>query len=227
MNDTMSRTGTSESLRHYSGADRMLIGLQQRLAGLTRPASKIPPSPPSPGGDLPTTTLTDAERRHAAGLMRVNHAGEVAAQALYHGQALASRDPAIREHLLHAADEERAHLQWCEQRLNELGAKPSVLQPLWYAGSFVMGAAAGIAGDRWSLGFVEETEKQVAEHLDDHLQRLPADDMRSRAVIHAMRSDEQRHGREARDLGGKPLPSPVRRLMHQVAGVMKAAAYRF
>ena len=138
----MSRTGTSESLRHYSGADRMLIGLQQRLAGLTRPASKIPPSPPSPGGDLPTTTLTDAERRHAAGLMRVNHAGEVAAQALYHGQALASRDPAIREHLLHAADEERAHLQWCEQRLNELGAKPSVLQPLWYAGSFVMGAAA-------------------------------------------------------------------------------------
>jgi ubiquinone biosynthesis monooxygenase Coq7 len=210
--------------REYSAADRLLMGLQQRLAGFNRPPAKVPA--PSPARAAAAVELADADRRHAAGLMRVNHAGEVAAQALYHGQALASRAPAVREHLLQAADEERAHLQWCEQRLAELGEKPSVLQPLWYAGSFAMGAAAGLAGDRWSLGFVEETEKQVADHLEDHLQRLPADDARSRAVVEAMRNDEQRHGREARDLGGRPLPAPVRGLMRRVAAVMKLAAYR-
>jgi ubiquinone biosynthesis monooxygenase Coq7 len=211
--------------RDYSAADRLLIGLQQRLSGFNR---QTPPATPSPAHRLVAdAALPDAERRHAAGLMRVNHAGEVAAQALYKGQALASRDPAVRGHLLEAADEERAHLQWCEQRLAELGEKPSLLQPLWYAGSFAMGAAAGLAGDRWSLGFVEETEKQVAEHLEDHLQRLPAEDARSRAVVEAMRADEQRHGQEARQLGGRPLPAPVRGLMRRIAGVMKAAAYRF
>jgi len=216
----------SRNPRHYSAADRLLIGLQQRLSGLSRPAARSPPIAPSPAHSAPPVELADAERRHAAGLMRVNHAGEVAAQALYHGQALASRDATVREHLLRAADEERAHLQWCEQRLTELGEKPSLLQPLWYAGSFAMGAAAGLAGDRWSLGFVEETEKQVAQHLDEHLQRLPAADVRSRAVVEAMRDDEQRHGREARDLGGRPLPAPVRKLMQRIAGVMKTAAYR-
>lgn len=212
--------------REYSAADRLLIGLQQRLSGFNRSPSASATIAPSPARSAPADELADAERRHAAGLMRVNHAGEVAAQALYHGQALASRDPAVREHLLHAADEERAHLQWCEQRLAELGEKPSVLQPLWYAGSFAMGAVAGMAGDRWSLGFVEETEKQVAEHLEDHLQKLPPDDARSRAVVEAMRADEQRHGQEARDLGGRPLPAPVRGLMKRVATVMKTAAYR-
>ncbi|MDB5970327.1 MAG: coq7 [Hydrocarboniphaga sp.] len=212
--------------RDYSSADRLLIGLQQRLAGFNRPASTAAIVAPSPARTAPPDELLDSERRHAAGLMRVNHAGEVSAQALYRGQALVSRDPAVREHLLHAADEERAHLQWCEQRLAELGEKPSLLQPLWYAGSFAMGAAAGIAGDRWSLGFVEETEKQVAEHLDEHLQRLPADDARSRAVVEAMRADEQRHGQQARDLGGRPLPPPVRGLMRRIASVMKQAAYR-
>lgn len=212
--------------REYSAADRLLIGLQQRLSGFNRSPSASATIATSPARGAPAAELADSERRHAAGLMRVNHAGEVAAQALYHGQALASRDPLVRAHLLHAADEERAHLQWCEQRLAELGEKPSLLQPLWYAGSFAMGAAAGIAGDRWSLGFVEETEKQVAEHLQEHLQKLPADDARSRAVIEAMRADEQRHGQEARDLGGRPLPAPVRALMKRVAAVMKTAAYR-
>lgn len=213
--------------RQYSSADRLLIGLQQRLAGFSRPTAMSPPPAPSPARSAAPVELDESDRRHAAGLMRINHAGEVAAQALYHGQALASRTAEVREHLLQAADEERAHLQWCEQRLAELGEKPSVLQPLWYAGSFAMGAAAGLAGDRWSLGFVEETEKQVAQHLEDHLQRLPADDARSRAVVEAMHRDEQRHGREARDLGGRPLPAPVRGLMRRVAAVMKLAAYRF
>lgn len=212
------------SNRQYSPADRLLIGFQQRLAGLARPSSAEPR--PSPADAAPDAELDANERRHAAGLMRINHAGEIAAQALYHGQALVSRDPDIREHLLEAADEERAHLQWCEQRLAELGDRPSLLQPLWYAGSFAIGAAAGLAGDRWSLGFVEETEKQVSEHLDEHLRKLPAQDERSRAVLQSMREDEQRHGQEAVQLGARPLPEPVRGVMRRVAALMKAAAYR-
>ena len=212
------------SNRQYSPADRLLIGFQQRLAGFARPSSPTPR--PSPADAAPDAELDAGERRHAAGLMRINHAGEIAAQALYHGQALVSRDPGIREHLLEAADEERAHLQWCEQRLAELGDRPSLLQPLWYAGSFAIGAAAGMAGDRWSLGFVEETEKQVSEHLDEHLRKLPAQDERSRAVLQTMREDEQRHGHEAAQLGARPLPAPVRGVMRRVAALMKAAAYR-
>ena len=169
----------------------------------------------------------DPLRREAANLMRVNHAGEVAAQGLYHGQALTARSAQTRQHLLEAAGEEQQHLQWCEQRLQELGDRPSRLRPLWYAGSVAMGAVAGLFGDRWSLGFVAETERQVAEHLDEHLQRLPAQDARSREILQAMRRDEQRHGTEAENLGGAPLPVPVRGLMRQIARVMKAGAYRF
>ncbi|WP_341920431.1 2-polyprenyl-3-methyl-6-methoxy-1,4-benzoquinone monooxygenase [Hydrocarboniphaga effusa] len=212
------------SSRQYSPADRLLIGFQQRFSGFARPGSVA--ARPSPADEAPDAELDANERRHAAGLMRINHAGEIAAQALYHGQALVSRDPTIRAHLLDAADEERAHLQWCEQRLAELGDRPSLLQPLWYAGSFAIGAAAGVAGDRWSLGFVEETEKQVSEHLDDHLRELPAQDERSRAVLQTMRADEQRHGQEAAQLGAQPLPAPVRGVMRRVAAFMKAAAYR-
>lgn len=211
--------------RDYSLTDRLLIGLHRRLAGAAGSTPRV--ASPSPAQQAGEAALDEAQRRHAAGLMRVNHAGEIAAQALYRGQALVSRDARIREHLLAAASEEYAHLRWCEERLAELGDRPSRLQPLWYAGSFAIGAAAGLAGDRWSLGFVEETEKQVAEHLGDHLQRLPPADARSRAVVSAMRADEQRHGRQARDLGGAELPRPVRGLMKRVAGLMKAAAYRF
>jgi ubiquinone biosynthesis monooxygenase Coq7 len=159
--------------------------------------------------------------------MRVNHAGEVSAQALYHGQALVSRDAALRGHLLKAADEERAHLQWCETRLQELGERSSRLSPFWYLGSFAIGAAAGIAGDRWNLGFVEETERQVVEHLDSHLQQLPQQDQRSRAIVEAMKDDEARHGAEAAAAGARSLPPPVKSLMRRIAGVMKFGAYRF
>lgn len=210
--------------RHYSPTDRLITGLARGLArwGQT-PAASGRANPATPSTDA---ELEDEERRHAAGLMRINHAGEVAAQALYQGQALVARDPRTREQLLAAAREEQDHLRWCEERLQELGDAPSRLQPLWYAGSFAIGAAAGLAGDRWSLGFIDETERQVSEHLGEHLQQLPESDQRSRAIIKAMRDDEDRHGREAREAGGRPLPAPVRGLMRQVAKVMKFGAYR-
>lgn len=189
--------------------------------------SQALPAPPSAAAAAKAEAgLSEAERRHAAGLMRVNHAGEVSAQALYHGQALTARNPQTRQHLLAAAQEEATHLRMCEQRLTELGEFPSKLQPLWHAGSYAIGALAGLAGDRWSLGFVEETEKQVAEHLDQHLQQLPAQDQRSREIVSQMRADEQRHGAEAKAAGARALPPPVRALMRGVAGIMKAGAYR-
>lgn len=205
--------------RDYTPADQLLMRLQRGIAALaphhaaTKPATE--------------TTLNTAQRRHAAGLMRVNHAGEVSAQALYHGQALTARNPKVREHLLKAADEEQQHLRWCEERLSELGESPSKLQPLWAAGSFAIGAVAGLAGDKWSLGFVAETEKQVSEHLQDHLQRLPEADQKSRDIVAAMNADETRHGNEAIEAGGYPLPRPVRELMKRAARVMKFGAYRF
>ncbi|MGQ0622421.1 MAG: 2-polyprenyl-3-methyl-6-methoxy-1,4-benzoquinone monooxygenase [Panacagrimonas sp.] len=210
----------SQHERHYSPSDRMLMRVGDGLGalfGAKAPAKAAPPAEP----------LAEPVRREAANLMRVNHAGEVAAQGLYHGQALTARNDDTRRHLLAAAAEEQSHLEWCEQRLSELGDGPSRLRPLWYGASFAMGAAAGLFGDRWSLGFVAETERQVSEHLDEHLQRLPAQDQKSREVLKAMRHDEQRHGREAEDRGGAPLPEPVRGLMRQVAKVMKEGAYRF
>lgn len=209
------------SERRYSPADRLLMGLGERLG------SVLGGKPGEAGRPAAETGLEDSSRREAAKLMRVNHAGEIAAQGLYHGQALTARDEDTRRHLLAAADEEQAHLEWCEQRLAELGDRPSRLRPLWYAGSYAMGAAAGLFGDRWSLGFVAETERQVSEHLDEHLERLPAEDRKSREVLQAMRHDEQRHGHEAERRGGAPLPEPVRGLMRQVAKIMKAGASRF
>lgn len=210
--------------RDYSPLDRLLVRAQRALEQAVPPASE--PARPNPAGGSADGALDDAARRHAAGLMRVNHAGEVAAQALYRGHALVAQSAEIKAHMLAAADEERDHLHWCEQRLAELGEKPSRLDPLWFAGSFAIGAAAGLAGDRWSLGFVEETEKQVAEHLSGHLEKLPEADTRSRAVIEAMRADEQRHGAEAAAAGAHPLPGPVRALMRAVARVMTRTAYR-
>jgi ubiquinone biosynthesis monooxygenase Coq7 len=157
--------------------------------------------------------------------MRVNHAGEIAAQALYHGQALVARSAATRELLLKSAREETDHLAWCETRLKELESRPSLLNPLWYAGSFAIGALTGLLGDRTSLGFVVETERQVEGHLDEHLARLPPDDDRSRAILEAMRNDEIAHGTNARAAGGAELPSPVRSLMRSTARVMTSTAY--
>jgi 3-demethoxyubiquinol 3-hydroxylase len=207
--------------RTLTPSDHLLAALGRGLAMLPRRAKPETAAPPATPADL-----DPAARAHVAGLMRVNHAGEIAAQALYHGQALVSRDARTRAHLLRAAQEEREHLELCAQRLRELGDAPSRLGPLWYAGSFAIGATAGLAGDQWSLGFVEETERQVSEHLSEHLERLPPDDARSRAILERMRSDEQRHGREAAEAGARPLPEPVRQLMRGVAAVMKFSAYR-
>lgn len=209
--------------REYSAADRLLMSFQQKLSRLTIPAA----NQTATAEITEDAPLDSSERRHAAGLMRVNHAGEVAAQGLYQGQALTARNPQVREHLLKAAEEEQAHLNWCEQRLSELGEKPSKLQPLWHAGSLAMGALAGLAGDKWSLGFVEETEKQVAEHLGTHLQKLPETDARSRDIVERMKRDEERHGQEAADAGAKTLPLPVRAAMRRIARVMTKTAYWF
>jgi ubiquinone biosynthesis monooxygenase Coq7 len=201
--------------------DPVIGALDRALRALFAPARGQRPVPGSPG----STELSEPERRHAAALMRVNHAGEVAAQALYHGQAFAARAGATHDLLEKAAQEETDHLAWCETRLAELGSRPSVLNPLWYAGSFALGLIAGTLGERASLGFVAETERQVEGHLDSHLASLPAADTRSRAIVEAMRSDEIAHGERALAGGGAALPTPVRTLMRYASGVMTGTAY--
>jgi len=173
----------------------------------------------------PESGLNEAEKRHSAGLMRVNHAGEVAAQGLYRGQSILSRSRTTREFMQRAAGEEGDHLAWCEDRLRELNSQPSLLNPLWYLGSFVMGAAAAALGDELSLGFVTETERQVEGHLASHLDRLPANDDRSRQIVAAMKSDEAAHAQSARAAGAVELPPPLPRLMRYAARMMTSTAY--
>lgn len=180
----------------------------------------------NPAASLEEPPLSGAERKLAAGLMRVNHAGEVAAQGLYAGQALTARLPEVRERMEHAALEENDHLAWCKQRVSELGEGVSILSPLWYAGSFGLGAVAGLAGDKWSLGFVAETEHQVVRHLDAHLQTLPPQDSKSRAIVAQMREDESHHATVALEHGGAPLPTPVKQLMGLTSKVMTTLAQR-
>ncbi|HEV8501077.1 MAG TPA: 2-polyprenyl-3-methyl-6-methoxy-1,4-benzoquinone monooxygenase [Casimicrobiaceae bacterium] len=199
-----------------AGFDRAL----RTLAGVDASARVVP------GAALPEADLDGAERAHAAGLMRVNHTGEVCAQALYSAQALVARDPATKAQFADAAREETDHLAWTAQRLRDLGSRPSLANPLWYAGSFAIGVAAGLAGDRRNLGFVVETERQVEEHLAGHLDTLPMADAKSRAIVETMRSDEARHGAMAMEAGALPLAWPVRRLMRSCADVMRAVAYR-
>jgi len=210
--------------RKLSTIDRILAGLGQALRTVNSGPTRA--TRPSPAAGLGEPELTDREKSHAAGLMRVNHAGEIAAQGLYQGHAAVARDPQIENQMKQAADEELDHLAWCEQRLSELGAEPSALRPLWYAGSFAIGAASGILGDKWSLGFIEETERQVSKHLTGHLEGLPEDDAKSRAIVAQMRDEEEMHGENANKAGAAPLPLPVRELMKAVAEVMKATAYR-
>ncbi len=199
-----------------------LIGVFDRglrtLTGVGTPANAAP--------DAPEGELTEAERAHAAGLMRVNHTGEVCAQALYEGQALTARHDAVRDALKDAAAEEVDHLAWCRQRLEELEARPSVLDPLFYTASFLVGAAAGALGDRVSLGFVEATEDQVVRHLDGHLDDLPPDDARSRAIVEEMRADEARHGINALQAGGSAFPESVKQAMTLVSRIMTETTYR-
>jgi len=171
--------------------------------------------------------LSYAERKTAAGLMRINHAGEVSAQGLYAGQALTAKLPDVREKMERAALEENDHLAWCENRVTELGEKVSMLSPLWYVGSFGIGAIAGLAGDKWSLGFVAETEHQVVRHLNSHLQALPPQDNKSRAIVVQMREDEARHATVALENGGAPLPAPIKKLMEFTSKVMTTLAQRF
>ena len=181
----------------------------------------------TPGANLGVNSgLNALERKHAAGLMRVNHVGEVCAQALYQSQKLVARNPEIQGMLDHSGQEEMDHLAWCETRLQELGSHTSYLNPLWYAGSFAIGLAAGLAGDKWSLGFVAETEKQVENHLESHLEKLPKDDQRSRAIVDQMRIDEIAHGQAAKNAGGVDLPEPIQKIMQVMSKVMTATAYK-
>lgn len=180
---------------------------------------------PIPGDDLAEADLSEAERRHVIGLMRVNHCGEICAQALYQGQALTSDNPSVRDALHEAADEETEHLAWTEKRIGELGGRRSVLNPVWYLGALSMGALAGKLGDKWNLGFLAETERQVEAHLDGHLARLPDRDRRSREMLDQMRVDEIKHAQTAVRLGAAELPYPVKLAMKLAARVMTRTAY--
>jgi ubiquinone biosynthesis monooxygenase Coq7 len=203
-------------------ADKWIVEIDRALRTLSGVAH---PSRPSPAQGADETGLEGEERARSGALMRVDHAGEVCAQALYSGQALTARDPAKRDLLLQAAREEGDHLAWTRDRLRELGARESLLNPLWYAGSFALGAVAGLAGDRYSLGFVVETERQVEAHLDLHLEQLPANDTRSRAILEQMREDEIRHARTAIARGAAQLPRPVAAVMRATSKVMTRGAY--
>ncbi|MBL8200516.1 MAG: 2-polyprenyl-3-methyl-6-methoxy-1,4-benzoquinone monooxygenase [Chromatiales bacterium] len=203
--------------------DSVLAELDSGLRTLAGPAEA---ARPSPAAGMSSATLSADEKATGASLMRVNHAGEVAAQALYRGQAFTTRDPDLRRNLLDAAREEQDHLAWCARRVKELGGHTSVFGPLWYAGSFALGAAAGLLGAATGLGFVVETERQVEEHLTGHLDRLPPTDLPSRAIVGQMRADEVAHGARARELGGAELPEPVRTGMRLAARVMTTVAHR-
>ena len=209
--------------RTLSAFDRLLVDAQNALGTL---AGKPVARRPNPASTTPDVELDDAERRHAAGLMRINHVGEVCAQGLYFGQAAVARDPETREHLLEAAQEETDHLAWCGDRLQELHSRPSLFNPLWYAGSYTLGALAGLRGDGWSLGFVVETEHQVEAHLEEHLQTLPEADLRSREILKVMKADEARHAEHAEQAGARLLPQPIPSLMAAASQLMKAVAYR-
>ena len=201
----------------FNHLDRSLRAVHGQHQGTARP---------HPASSLTDDDLSETESRHAAGLMRVNHAGEIAAQALYNGQSLTAQSPVVKARMQESAQEEADHLAWCKQRVEELGQSTSLLGPMWYWGSFTIGAIAGATGDKWSLGFIKETEDQVIQHLQEHQQSLPDRDAKSRAIVKQMIIDEAHHGDKAVDLGGVPLPSPVKQLMRLTAKVMTTLSYR-
>ncbi len=203
--------------------DKLIENVDVALRTLLAPAVSVRPCP---AAGLPEAALSEAEQQHALGLMRVNHVGEVCAQALYQGQALTARDQSNREALQQAAQEEVEHLAWTAKRVGELGGRTSLLNPLWYGSSFAIGVAAGLLGDRWNLGFLEETEHQVTRHLEEHLLDLPEQDAKSRAIVAQMRADEMKHAQMAHDFGAASLPLPVKHMMQFTAKVMTTVSYR-
>jgi len=209
--------------RQLTPLDRLLASANNALRTVATPAGRS--ARDSPAKNIIDADLNSDQKRHAAGLMRINHAGEVAAQALYQGHAAVARDESIEAQMQHAADEEFDHLAWCEQRIHELGEDVSKLSPFWYAGAFAIGAASGVRGDRWSLGFIAETERQVCAHLDSHLDSLPPEDAKSRAIVEQMRDEEEEHGDNAIEAGAAELPGPVKHLMSLTAKVMTKTAY--
>jgi ubiquinone biosynthesis monooxygenase Coq7 len=204
--------------------DRFIVEFDTALRSVVGGANAQRPTPGIESGA--NAALDSEQRKHAAGLMRINHVGEVCAQALYQSQKLVARNSEIKEMLDHSAQEELDHLAWCETRLKELGSHTSYLNPFWYAGSFAIGLAAGLAGDKWSLGFVVETEKQVENHLQSHLNKLPEEDHRSRAIVDQMRMDEIEHGQAALHAGGVTLPEPIQKIMQAMSKVMTTTAYK-
>tara|TARA_B110000438_G_scaffold290408_1_gene326093 strand:- start:851 stop:1495 length:645 start_codon:yes stop_codon:yes gene_type:complete len=209
--------------RLFSQLDKLLIGANNALRTVAAPAGW--PSRANPAESMIDAEMDAKQKAHAAGLMRVNHAGEVAAQALYQGHASVARDKNIEAQMKHAADEEFDHLAWCEQRIHELGYETSRLSPIWYGGAFAIGAVSGALGDKWGLGFIAETEKQVCSHLDSHLHQLPETDAKSRAIVTQMRDEEEEHRESAIDAGAAELPRPLARLMRATAKVMTKTAY--
>jgi ubiquinone biosynthesis monooxygenase Coq7 len=202
--------------------DRFILQADKVLRTLAAPPRSVRPVP---GNAQPESLADEAQRRRVAGLMRINHVGEICAQALYQGQAITARADHARAVLEHAAEEETEHLAWTLQRIRELGGRPSLFNPVWYGGALAIGVAAGLAGDRWSLGFLAETERQVEAHLNDHLTRTPEDDLRTRAILQQMREDEAAHAEMAHALGGAELPLPVRAAMKLASRVMTSVAY--
>ncbi|GHT91322.1 2-nonaprenyl-3-methyl-6-methoxy-1,4-benzoquinol hydroxylase [Betaproteobacteria bacterium] len=202
--------------------DKLIVEVDKGLRTLFAKAKSVRPVP---GADQPEADLSPAERQHAAALMRINHVGEICAQALYQGQAITSHNPTLRAALEQAAHEETEHLAWTEQRIEELDGRKSLFNPLWYAGALGLGLIAGKCGDKWNLGFLAETERQVEGHLNRHLEQLPATDLRSQGIVEQMKTDEIRHAQTATNLGGAPLPTPVKRLMQGAAKVMTKTAY--
>ena len=212
------------STRNYTPADKIIGNIDNAMRTIFgRPQIT---ERPDPAAGIAEGEMSDAERKHSAGLMRVNHAGEVSAQGLYTGQALTARLPDVREKMERAAMEENDHLDWCERRLDDLGSHKSYLNPVWYFGSLAIGAAAGVAGDKWSLGFVAETEHQVIRHLDEHLESLPKQDAKSRAVVEQMKEDEAHHATIALQHGGAALPTPVKKMMGLTSKIMTGLAYK-
>ncbi len=212
------------SLRQYSLFDKCLINLDQMLKTLL-PERQLVGTNPSPAKDCPDVNFTPKEQRYIAGLMRINHTGEVCAQALYQGQALTARSAAIKVKFEQAAKEEGDHLAWCAQRLTELNSRPSFLNPLWYMGSLAMGVTAGLISDQVNLGFLAETERQVEQHLTEHLQKLPTTDQKSRKILEKMREDEQRHAMTAIQAGASELPLPIKGLMRCMSKLMKSTTF--